>query len=99
MDRLGRFIPIFLCVLVAMLQLRLAVHCKEFSRSRPTGSSQKFLFDVGAFIFLTGIQALLLRSFLGLRSGDTWIAVVLMSGIAIVIAAISLNLGSLLRRK
>lgn len=99
MDRIGRFVPVVLCVIVAVLQLRLAVHFTALLRSWGTGSKQEFLFDVGAFIFLIGIQALLLRSFLGLPPRNGWIVVVIMLGMAIVILGISTNVVSLLRRK
>lgn len=99
MDRTGRFVPIILCIIVAVLQLRLAVHCTTLVRSWEDRSKQEVLFDLGAFIFLMGIQALLLRSFLGLTSGNGWIALALISGMAIVLLGISLNIVSLLRRK
>jgi|SRR5215472_668170 len=94
-----RLIPIILCVVVAGLQLQLLRRLSTWSRTSATASKQELLFDIGAFIFLTAIQALLLRSFLQLTSGSTWIAVLIMAGIAIVVIAISFNVATLVQRK
>jgi hypothetical protein len=93
----ARLVPILLCVVTAILQVRLVIHCKTLLRS-PAASRLEYLFDLGAFIFLVGIQGLLLRSFLRTATGGRWIAVLLMSGIAIVVVAVSANIAGLLRR-
>ena len=94
---MARLVPILLCVVTVILQVRLAIHCKTLLRS-PAAGRLECLFDLGAFIFLVGIQALLLRSFLKTGSGSRWIAVLLMSGIAIVVVAVSTNIAGILRR-
>lgn len=98
--QLDKWIPSALCAVVTAFQVCVVVRLVASLRSRARRSApQEFIFDVGALVFLTGMQALLVHSILKSYVRTSWISGLIIAGIVIVVCAISLNVVSLARKK
>lgn len=93
MDWNRAWVPVVLCGIVMLMQVLLVVRLYASSRVRkPKTPPQEVIFDAGGLIFLTGIQALLVRSAFKSYRGDSWISTLIIIGMSAVVLGVLINL-------
>jgi len=93
MDWNRAWVPVTLCGVVFLMQAVLVFRLYASGRARaPKKPMQEVIFDAGGLIFLTGIQALLIRSLFKSYVGDSWISTLIIIGIVVVVLGVLINL-------
>lgn len=99
MDLSRGLVPTILCAIVTLMQILAAMRLYSSIRSQKTKLPlSQLIFDIGAVVFLTGMQILLVRSVIRSYWGDSLASTLVIIGIMAVVLAVLLNVINLWRR-
>lgn len=82
------------CLIIGVMQVLTALRLRNAYTPSAAGRRsrvQEKIFDLGALVFLTGLQALLVYSMLGKSANRIWSAGAIVGGIALILLAIIIN--------